>query len=109
MACKLMMSGFRIHKMDQKTCWLMIEQPQGGDIRLIIVDMEMTVLYREQVWGVDLGCVQPWQNGAKRLLNGNGGALNILFWWRRGLWLWQLRRPFFVLFLKNFQSLMKSV
>ncbi len=25
------------------------------------------------------GCVQPRQNGAKRLLNGNGDALNTLF------------------------------
>ncbi len=33
------------------------------------------------------GCVQPRQNGAKRLLNGNSGALNTLFWWRNcGSW-----------------------
>ncbi len=29
------------------------------------------------------GYVQPRKNGAKRLLNGNGGALNTLFWWRK--------------------------
>ncbi len=27
-----------------------------------------------------LGCVHPWKNGAKRLLNGNSGALNTLLW-----------------------------
>ncbi len=30
-----------------------------------------------------LGCVQPRKNGAKGLLNGNGDALNTLFWWRK--------------------------
>ncbi len=29
------------------------------------------------------GQVQPRQNGAKRLLNGNGDVLNTLFWWRK--------------------------
>ncbi len=28
-----------------------------------------------------LGCVQPWKNGAKHLLNGNSGAMKTLFWW----------------------------
>ncbi len=32
---------------------------------------------------LNLGHVQPGQNGGKRLLNGNGGALNTLFWWRK--------------------------
>ncbi len=26
---------------------------------------------------------QPQQSGAKRLLNGNDGVLNTLFWWRK--------------------------
>ncbi len=29
------------------------------------------------------GCIQPWNTGAKHLLNGNGDALNTLFWWRK--------------------------
>ncbi len=53
----------------------------------------------------DQGHVQPGQNGAKRLLNGNGDALNTVLMTQ----LRQLRRTFFVFFLKNFRSLLKSV
>ncbi len=48
------------------------------------------------------------KNGAKRLLNGNGGGLNTVLM-TQVLQLRQLRRPFFVFFLKDFRSLMKSV
>ncbi len=54
------------------------------------------------------GHVQPRQNGANRLLNGNGGALNTVLV-TQVLQLRQLRRSFFVFFLENFRSLLKSV
>ncbi len=58
---------------------------------------------REHAWS-DQGYVQPRKNGAKRLLNGNGDALNTVLM-TQVLQLWQLRRTFFVFFLKNFRSL----
>ncbi len=51
---------------------------------------------------VPQGCVQPRQNGAKRLLNGNGGALNTLFWWRKccnyGSWRGHSLSSFWIIF-----------
>ncbi len=49
---------------------------------------------------VQLGCVQPGKNGAKRLLNGNGDVLYTVLM-TQGLQPWQLRRPFIVFFLKE--------
>ncbi len=63
---------------------------------------------RESVHRRDQGQVQPGQNGAKRLLNRNGCVLNTVLMTQE-LQLQQLRRSFFVFFLKSFQSLMKSV
>ncbi len=51
----------------------------------------------------DQGCVQPQQNFAKRLLNRNGGVLNTVLM-TQVLQLWQLRRSFFVFFLKIFSE-----
>ncbi len=47
-----------------------------------------------------LGCVQPRQNGAKCFLNRNGEHSVLM---TQVLQLWQLRRLFFVFFLKNLE------
>ncbi len=51
---------------------------------------------------VPQGCGQPRQNSAKRLLNGNGGALNTLFWWRKccnyGSWEGHSLSSFWIIF-----------
>ncbi len=53
--------------------------------------------YKFAVMALKQGHIQPGQHGAKRLLNGNGDALNTVLM-MLVLQLRQLRRPFFVLF-----------
>ncbi len=50
-------------------------------IELLPCDWLISNLYYYQA--IEQGCVQPRNNGAKHLLNRNGGVLNILFWWRK--------------------------
>ncbi len=59
---------------------------------------------RESVHRRDQGQVQLGQNGAKRLLSRNGCVLNTVLMTQE-LQLQQLRRSFFVFFLKSFRSL----
>ncbi len=58
------------------------------------------------------GCVQPRKNGANLLLNGNGGALNTLFWWRKccsyGSWEGHSLCSFWIIFCK-IHSMLQSL
>ncbi len=63
---------------------LLTKSMMGNDLMSLILigsDNRDAAFSSKMFYFFYLGQVQPPQNGAKRLLNRNGDALNILFWW----------------------------
>ncbi len=58
-------------------------QGQAGGVETVDEILIGYYLYslRKVIWLIaNQDCIQPRKNGAKRLLNGHGDALNTLFW-----------------------------